>query len=102
MNTILRTPNGALGHGASNRGRFSDPVLDDLLARAERELDDTAREALTRDAVRRAMAEAGIVPVFFVRAAWGTRRGFSLTPRGDQYTMATAIRAMPAGAAPAR
>lgn len=95
MNTLLRTPNGALGHGASNRGRYSDAVLDGLLAGIETTIDDAARESLTRQAVRRVMAEAPVVPVFFVRSAWGTRRGFSLTPRGDQYTMATGIRLQP-------
>ncbi len=95
MNTLLRTPNAALGHGASNRGKYSDAELDDLLGRIERELDDATREALTAQAVRRVMAEAPVVPVFFVGAAWGTRRGFTLTPRGDQYTMATGIRPLP-------
>ena len=95
MNTITRTPNAALGHGASNRGHYSDAVLDDLLAQIEREFDEPKREALTAQAVRRVMAEAPVVPVFFVGAAWGTRRGFTLTPRGDQYTMATGIRPLP-------
>lgn len=96
MNSILRTYNAALGHGASNRGRFSDPVLDGLLARIETTLEEAPREALMREAVRRAIAENGVTPVFFLRTAWGVRRGLSLAPRGDQYTMATAIRQDPA------
>lgn len=92
MNTILRTENAALGHGPSNRGGYSDPMLDGLLAEAERTMDDTAREALTRRAVRRVMEQAAIVPIFFVQSGWGTRRDLTLTPRGDQYTMATGIR----------
>jgi peptide/nickel transport system substrate-binding protein len=92
MNTILRTYNTQLRHGASNRGRYSDATLDALLARVETTLDDARREALTQDAVRRVMEEAAIIPVFFVRAGWGTARNLTLTPRGDQYTMATGIR----------
>jgi peptide/nickel transport system substrate-binding protein len=92
MNNILRSWNPELSHGPANRGRYSDAVLDDLLARIERSMDDTAREALTQQAVRRAMEEAAIVPVFFVRSGWGTARNLTLVPRGDQYTMATGIR----------
>ena len=92
MSTILRTYNAQLGHGASNRGRYSDANLDRLLTEVETTLDDTRREALTQQAVRYAMAEGAIVPVFYVRSGWGTARNLTLVPRGDQYTMATGIR----------
>ncbi|MEO3472231.1 ABC transporter substrate-binding protein [Roseomonas sp. CAU 1739] len=92
MSTILRTWNPALNHGASNRGRYSDALLDRLLGEIETTLDDSRREALTEQAVRRAMEDVAIIPVFFVRSAWGTARNITLTPRGDQYTMATGIR----------
>ncbi|MBR0668007.1 ABC transporter substrate-binding protein [Roseomonas hellenica] len=95
MNSLLRSWNPALGHGASNRGRYSDAALDALLATAETELDDRRRDAATLGAVRRAMDEAAIVPVFFVQSAWGMTRGLTLVPRGDQYTMATGIRRAP-------
>jgi len=84
------------GHGASNRGRNSDPVLDGLLERIESELDDTQRTALTRQATRRVMEELPVIPVFWVRSAWGVRSNIQLAPRGDAYTMATAIRRLPA------
>jgi peptide/nickel transport system substrate-binding protein len=92
MNNILRTYNPALSHGPANRGRYSDAVLDDLLAQAERTMQDGPRDELVRRAVRRVMEDAAIVPVFFVRSGWGTARNLTLTPRGDQYTMATGIR----------
>jgi len=95
MNSILRTWNATLGHGASNRGHYSDAVLDGLLSQVESTLDDTAREAFMRQAVRRAMEQNAVTPVFFLRTAWGVRRGLTLAPRGDQYTMATAIRPTP-------
>ena len=34
-------------------------------------------------------------PFFFVRMAWGIRRGLTMPPRGDGFTMATAIRPAP-------
>jgi peptide/nickel transport system substrate-binding protein len=93
MSNILRSYNPQLGHGPANRGRYSDAAFDALLAEAERTMDDARREQVTQDAVRRAMSEAAIVPVFFVRSAWGTARHITLSPRGDQYTMATTVRA---------
>ena len=92
MSNLLRSFDAARGHGPANRGRYSDALLDALLTEIERSMDDTAREAATHRAVRRVMEEAAIVPVFFVRSGWGIARGLSLTPRGDQYTMATGIR----------
>lgn len=92
MSTILRTYNPERGHGASNRGRYSDPTLDGLLDRIETTLDNERREELTRQAVRRVMEQAAIIPVFFVSAGWGTAANLTLEPRGDQYTMATGIR----------
>lgn len=95
ISNILRTYNAALGHGPSNRGRYSDARLDALLATVESTLDDERREAATQAAVRRVMEDAAIVPIFFVRAAWGTAPNLTLQPRGDQYTMATGIRIAP-------
>lgn len=92
MSTILRSHNPERGHGASNRGRYSDPELDRLITEIEVTLDDARREQLTQQAVRRAMQQAAIIPVFFVRSAWGMTRHLTVTPRGDQYTMATGIR----------
>jgi peptide/nickel transport system substrate-binding protein len=92
MTTLIRTVDAKAGHGASNRGQFSDPQLDALLAETETEMDDARRDAAMLKAVGRAMDQMAIIPVFFVQAAWGMSRGLTLVPRGDQYTMATGIR----------
>jgi len=92
LNSILRTQDAARGHGPLNRGRYSNPALDALLDRIDGELDDARREALTRDAVRLAVEDGAVAPIFWIRAAWGVRRGFTLRPSGDQYTFATGIR----------
>ncbi len=95
MTSLIRTYNPQTGHGASNRGRYSDSQLDALLTRAESEMDDARREATTFAAVRRAMDDMAIIPIFFVQSAWGMSRNITLVPRGDQYTMATGIRRTP-------
>ena len=42
------TYGGANGWGSSNRGRYSNPALDSLLARAQAQIDPTVREELLR------------------------------------------------------
>jgi peptide/nickel transport system substrate-binding protein len=95
MTSIIRSYNPQLGHGASNRGRYSDAVLDGLLTAAESEMNDAKRQEATFAAVRRAMDQMAIIPIFFVQSAWGMTRDITLVPRGDQYTMATGIRRQP-------
>ena len=95
MATILRTRNAALGHGSLNRGRYSNAELDAALTRVDETFDDAERERLMGAAARIAIADNAILPIFSLRASYGVRRGLTLTPRGDQYTFATTIRAAP-------
>jgi peptide/nickel transport system substrate-binding protein len=95
MSTILRTPNRALGHGPLNRGRYANPALDAALDRVDASFDDAERERLMGAAARIATEDNAVLPIFALRASWGVRRGLTLTPRGDQYTFATGVRAQP-------
>ena len=95
MNTILRTANPERGYGASNRNFVSDPALDAKLAAVDGTFDDAERERLTQDAVRFAMAQQDVLPLFFVKASWGLRRDLVLSPRSDQYTLAMTVRRAP-------
>ncbi len=93
MATILRTRNAQRGHGSLNRGRYSNPALDAALDRVDEAFDDAERDRLTGAAARIAIEDNAILPVFSLRATYGLRRGLTITPRGDSYTMATGIRA---------
>ncbi len=93
MATILRTRNAQLGHGSLNRGRYSNPLFDAALQKADETFDDAERERLTGAAARIAIEDNAILPIFSLRATYGARRGLTITPRGDAYTMATGIRA---------
>lgn len=95
MNTILRTANPERGYGASNRHFVSDATLDAKLAAVDGTFDDAERERLTQDAVRYAMGQEVVLPLFFVKASWGLRRDLTLLPRGDQYTLAMTVRKAP-------
>ncbi|MBX9750700.1 MAG: ABC transporter substrate-binding protein [Roseococcus sp.] len=95
LTALVRTPNAARAHGGWNRTRYSNPEMDRLLDVADSTFDDAAREAATQQAVRFAIENQALLPIFFMRSTWGVRRGLRLTPRGDQYTMATEIRPVP-------
>lgn len=95
LTSLVRTPNAARAHGGWNRTRYSNPEMDRLLDVADSTFDEAERETATRRAVRFAVDEHALLPVFFMRSTWGVRRPLRLTARGDQYTMATDIRTVP-------
>jgi peptide/nickel transport system substrate-binding protein len=79
--------------GASNAGRYSNPELDDLTARAAATIDDKAREALLREAVKLAMDDVAIIPLFQLVNSWALRKGLDYDARMDERTTAMATRA---------
>jgi peptide/nickel transport system substrate-binding protein len=84
------------GTGVSNLGRYSNPTLDALIDGAAAAIDPAERTAKLAEATRLVFVQdLPILPVFYLKAAWGLRAGLSLQPRGDQYTLATGIRPAP-------
>lgn len=68
------------GWGASNRGRYSNPALDALIAKALGTADDGAREQVLRAATRMAMQDVAIIPLHIQKNIWATRAGLSYVP----------------------
>ncbi|WP_158291981.1 ABC transporter substrate-binding protein [Paracraurococcus ruber] len=95
LTALVRTPNLAQAQGTWNRTRYSNAAMDAALARVDAIFDPAQREQAMREAVRLAVEQPALLPVFHVKASWGLRRPLSLTPRGDAYTMATEIRPAP-------
>ncbi len=95
ITSLIRTINPALGHGGWNRTRYSNAELDRLLTVAEEIFDAEERERAMQRALRFAVDQQALLPVFFVKMAWGIRRGLTMPARGDGFTMATAIRPAP-------
>jgi oligopeptide transport system substrate-binding protein len=48
-----------------NSGRYENPTYDSLIARADRERDEKAREGLLRNAEQIALTDAALAPVYF-------------------------------------
>ena len=81
----------ANGRGGSNAGRYANPGLDALTDRATATSDDGEREALLRQAVRTAMDDVAIIPLFQLTATWAMRKGLAHVPRMDERTAAVDV-----------
>jgi peptide/nickel transport system substrate-binding protein len=89
---ILGTYDTAKRTGASNAGRYSNPALDEMTARAVATLDDEKREALLQEAVKVAMDDVAFIPLFQLINLWGVRRGLTYEARADERTIAMGAR----------
>jgi peptide/nickel transport system substrate-binding protein len=73
---VLASYDAALGTGSLNRGRYSNPVFDDVLRHASAEFDETKRSALLAQATKIAMDDAAILPLYWQKLYWAARTGF--------------------------
>ena len=89
---ILNTYSQENRTGANNQGRYSNPQLDALTARATSTLDDGQREVLLREAVKMAMDDVAILPLQQLINTWAVRRGLEHEPRADERTRAMDVK----------
>jgi peptide/nickel transport system substrate-binding protein len=82
----------ATGMGPSNRGRWSNPDFDAVLGQALRTLDEPKRNALYAKAAEIAVADMGVIPVYFTISTWASKKGFTYDARMDEVTLATGFR----------
>ena len=82
----------AKGMGASNRARYSNPKVDETLARALTTIDDAKRERLLQEVAEIAMADQAIIPLFHQENIVAVRKGLAFNVRSDDYMPAYAIR----------
>ncbi len=97
LSTSVHTRNVAQAFGQGNRGRFSDPRLDALIGDAIIR-DDAGREAALRHAMREAIDQVPIVPMYNQVVLVAAKRGIAYTPRMDEQLVASHAR--PTGAQP--
>jgi peptide/nickel transport system substrate-binding protein len=91
LRALLATYDPAKGYGASNRGRYSNPALDDLLSQALRTPDDAAREGLLQRATRLAMEDVAIIPLHNQMNIWAMKKGLTYAARADELTLAASV-----------
>jgi peptide/nickel transport system substrate-binding protein len=83
------------GLGTLNYGRYSNPELDALIARAVSTLDDAERERLLQQAVTAAMEDVSLIPLHIQKNIWATRAGLTYPARADEQTRAWLVRQGP-------
>jgi len=88
LKSLLATFDTKKGMGAANRGRYSNPKMDELLTRALATVDDGQREKLLQQAVEVSIADVGVIPVHFQVNTWAARKGIVYVPRTDERTLA--------------
>lgn len=95
LNALVMTHQPQQGLGQTNRGRYSNPKMDELVLKAMSTINDGEREKLLQQASRIAMIDdIGILPLHFEVTPWALRKGLTYKGRVDQYTIAMDV--MPA------
>ena len=91
LKSLLATYDPAKGFGAANRGRFSDPKLDELLVQALATVDDAKRELLLRQATEVGIGDLGIIPLHYEVTIWGMRSDLTFVGNTNQFTLAADV-----------
>ena len=88
LKSLLATFDKEKGMGPSNRGRYSNPKLDALLAQALATIDRDKREKLLQQATEVGINDLGIVPLHYEVSTWGMRKGLKFLANANQFTLA--------------
>ncbi len=79
------------GWGAVNRSFYNNTEVDSLLDQALRTMTVEERGPIYQRAIRIAMRDLAIIPLHHQVNIWAARRGFVVTPRNDERTMALSV-----------
>jgi len=89
---VIHTPDKLRGWGSNNRSRYSNPEIDKLIEESQTTFDPKSGNEKLLAASKAALKDEAIIPLFFLKSSWGVRKGLTLEPRSDGYTMARGIR----------
>jgi peptide/nickel transport system substrate-binding protein len=88
LNSVVVTYDPKNGKGVNNRGRYSNPKLDDLVNTAFLTMDDDKRRNLLMEASELTAEEVPLIPLYFYSFSVATTKDIRYTPRLDQFTLA--------------
>ena len=92
LRALLATNDPKAGMGGANRGRFSSPELDALIAKAVVIIDDKQRDAALALASEKAIELMGLIPLHYEVSTWASRKGVEYPGRADQSTLAQYVK----------
>jgi peptide/nickel transport system substrate-binding protein len=88
----LGTFDPAHGIGAGNPGRYSNPAFDSIVANAAATLDNTKRAVMLGQAADLAIGhDVAAVPLYFLVATWGMRKGITYGGFPQEATVASLV-----------
>ena len=82
---LMATPNPELRLGSWNFGEYSNPRVDELLPRIQRELDAERRQAMIDEVHTILHDEAVYVPLHVQPLVWASREDIAVTQRADNF-----------------
>ncbi len=91
LRSLIHTYDTKLGWGAVNRGRYSNPKLDEMIGAAMKIGDDHKREVALQDATRVAMNDVALIPLHIQKNVWGMKAGLTYVARADEATHAMGV-----------
>ena len=84
LRALVATATPAKGFGTANRTRYSNPIVDNLLSDALHSMDDERRNELLGRAIKFAMGDQALIPVFYPIFDFAAKRGLVVTPRAQR------------------
>lgn len=88
---LLGTFDTQAGIGTANRGRYSNPRVDELLKKALATVNEQERAKLLAEGTEVAINDVGLVPIYYNKNTWGARKGLRVIGRTDEYTLAMSV-----------
>jgi len=81
LRALVATSVPAKGFGTANRTRYSNPLVDNLLTASLQNLDDKQRDALVGRAIRVAMEDQALIPIFYPIFDFAAKKDLVVTSR---------------------
>ena len=94
LRALVATTIPAKGFGTANRTRYSNTVVDQLLGDALQTMDDERRDELLGRAIRFAMNDQPLIPVFYPIFDFAAKKGLVVTPRAQRRFNALMVKAV--------
>lgn len=92
LRSIVGTPDPDSGWGSWNWGRYSNPVVDDLVRQALASVQPEVREEHARQAAKAALEDHAVIVSHHQIATWALRAGLDYEGRVDEFTFAHEVR----------